>query len=231
MRYAVLSDIHGNQYALEEVIKEVEKLGISNLLLLGDYVGYYYGIVSILEQIRRFDFVAIRGNHEDLLLGGMNNYDFLKSLNAKYGTSHSRCIEALPKHELDYLTQLPRTCELKLDDLKVLLCHGAPWSTDEYVYPDAGEETLSRYDDYHYNFIFFGHTHYRTVFKRNGMQVINPGSVGQSRHKGGKAFWGIIDTENKVYTQRVTSYDVKKLKSEVLKYDPGKSYNHKVLTR
>lgn len=231
MRYAVLSDIHGNQYALEEVLKEAEKLGICNLLLLGDYVGYYYGIMSILEQIRRFDFVAIRGNHEDLLLDGRNDHIFLKSLDAKYGTSHSRCIESLPKQELDYLTRLPRTYELQLDDLKVLLCHGAPWSTDEYVYPDAHEVTLNRFDDYHYDFIFFGHTHYRTLFERNGMQVINPGSVGQSRQKGGMAYWGILDTEQKKFKPMNTPYSVAALEEEIRMNDSDLVYNLKILSR
>lgn len=229
--YAVLSDIHGNQYALEEVLKEVEKLRINKLLLLGDYVGYYYGIVSILEQIRRFDFVAIRGNHEDLLLDAMIDQDFLTVLDGKYGTSHSRCIKTLPKYELDYLTQLPRTYELQLDNLKVLLCHGAPWSTVEYVYPNADEATLSRYDDYQYDFIFFGHTHYRAAFDRGGMQVINPGSVGQSRQKGGMAYWGILDTEQKKFEPMTTPYDVAALEEEVRMNDLELGYNLKVLSR
>lgn len=231
MKYAVLSDIHGNQYALTQVLKEAEKLGVRNLLLLGDYVGYYYGIVEILKEIRRFDFVAIRGNHEDLLLKGLNTHNFLESLDAKYGTSHRWCLKTLPKSELDFLTQLPRTYELMVDNLKVLLCHGAPWGTDDYVYPNADEEVLTKYDEYEYDFIFFGHTHYRTVFDRSGMQVINPGSVGQSREKGGMAYWGILDTQKSKFEFMNTPYDVSALEADVKINDPDLTYNLKILSR
>ena len=231
MRYAVLSDIHGNQYALEEVLKEIKRQGILKLLLLGDYVGYYYGITSILKQIRQFDFVAIRGNHEDLLLDGIKDGRVLKLLDDKYGTSHRRCIETLPKHELNFLTKLPRTCELKIDGLTVLLCHGAPWSTNEYVYPNADNVVLNKYNDYSYDFIFFGHTHYRTVFDRNGMQVVNPGSVGQSRQMGGIAYWCILDTEHKKVEFKNTPYDISPLVKEVISNDPVLSYNLKILSR
>jgi len=231
VRYAVLSDIHGNQYALEEVLKDIKRQGIHKLLLLGDYVGYYYGITSILEQIRQFDFIAIRGNHEDLLLDGMKDGRVLKLLDVKYGTSHRRCIETLPKHELNFLTKLPRTCELKIDGLKVLLCHGAPWSTSEYVYPNADNVVLNKYDDYAYDFIFFGHTHYRTVFDRNGMQVVNPGSVGQSRQMGGMAYWCILDTEQKKVEFMNTPYDTAALVKEVINNDLILSYNLNILSR
>ena len=231
MKYAILSDIHGNQYALKEVLSEVKKLGIRNLLLLGDYVGYYYGIVSVLEQLREFNVIAIRGNHEDLLLKAIEDNDTLTALKSKYGSSHSRCIESLPKHEIEYLTQLPRTCELNLGDLTLLLCHGTPWSTDEYMYPDEDQIKLSRYDDYEYDFIFFGHTHYRAVFERDGKKVVNPGSVGQSREKGGVAFWGILDSKEKLFEQKATLYDVKALEQEINEIDPELPYNLNVLRR
>ena len=231
MKYAILSDIHGNQYALEEVLEESKRLGINKLMLLGDYIGYYYGIETVLEQIRQFDFVAIRGNHEDLLRDCMNSHDILDSVGIKYGESHRQCVEKLSLNELDFLTELPRTLELKVDDLKVLLCHGAPWSTDEYVYPDVDNAVLKRYDEYNYDFIFFGHTHHQTKFTRPSMQIINPGSVGQSRQKGGMAFWCILDSERKKVEFMQTPYDISTLAKEIIENDPGLSYNLSVLRR
>lgn len=37
-KIAVLSDIHGNSWALEEVIKDIEKRGIKNIIDLGDSI-------------------------------------------------------------------------------------------------------------------------------------------------------------------------------------------------
>lgn len=231
MKYAILSDIHGNQYALKEVLREVDKLQITKLLLLGDYVGYYYGIEQILEQIKHFEYVAIKGNHEELLHKGLSEEGFFDVLDKKYGTSHRRCMKSLSSERIDYLIGLPNLLELKLENLNVLLCHGTPWDKDEYVYPDSDLVTLRKFDSYSFDFIFYGHTHYSSVFDRNGMQVINPGSVGQSREKGGVACWGILDTQTRKFEQMATSYDVKRLEDEVLKYDPGLRYNLDVLRR
>ena len=231
MKFAVLSDIHGNEYALREVLKTVDQLGITQLLLLGDYVGYYYGILQVLEQLSRYEYHAIRGNHEDLLQRALKEPGYLETLDAKYGSAHRQCIHTLPGEQLNYLTGLPAMLDLLLEDTQVLLCHGVPWDIDEYVYPDADEAVISKYDDYSYDFIFFGHTHYSTLFSRGQMQVINPGSVGQSRQKGGMAFWGVLDTAQKKFEQMVTPYQVDQLKQEILSKDPHLGYNHKVLSR
>ena len=41
MRYAILSDIHGNQPALEAVLQDAEQQGAEAVICLGDVVGYY----------------------------------------------------------------------------------------------------------------------------------------------------------------------------------------------
>ncbi|WP_422355558.1 metallophosphoesterase family protein [Roseivirga pacifica] len=231
MRYAILSDIHGNQYALSQVLKQVDKLGITKLLLLGDYVGYYYGIAHILKALARYEVHIIKGNHEELLERAMEEPDFLKAIDTKYGASHRLCISNLSHEQLEHLTGLPASLDLDLGGVKVLLCHGSPWDIDAYIYPDADEETKSRFDAYDFDYIFFGHTHYCTRFEMENMQVINPGSVGQSRQKGGVAYWGFLDTEKQQYEQMTTPYEVDELQKEIKMHNPELDYNQRILTR
>ena len=42
MHIAVIGDIHGNAHALRLVLNDISKKGIRDLLILGDFVGYYY---------------------------------------------------------------------------------------------------------------------------------------------------------------------------------------------
>lgn len=231
MRYAVLADIHGNDYALRAVLSEVKKAGIEELLLLGDYVGYYYGADTVLELIREWDFKAVKGNHETLLFKAMDDPSFLKEITKKYGSGHEFAMKNLTERDMDFLRSLPHQLEFSADDQKILLCHGTPWDEDEYVYPDAGESTLKQYDDYDYDFIFYGHTHYACEHQRDPMKVINPGSVGQSRQKGGAAFWGILDTGRKAFEFCQTPYKTEALGKKVKKMDPSISYNYEVIHR
>ncbi len=40
MRIAVISDIHGNLYALREVLEDIDNQNIDSIICLGDLVGY-----------------------------------------------------------------------------------------------------------------------------------------------------------------------------------------------
>ncbi len=42
MKIAILSDIHGNQYALKQVLDCARRDDIEKIFILGDFVGYYY---------------------------------------------------------------------------------------------------------------------------------------------------------------------------------------------
>ena len=39
-RFAVISDIHGNLHALEAALTQIDRLGITEVVCLGDIVGY-----------------------------------------------------------------------------------------------------------------------------------------------------------------------------------------------
>ena len=231
MRYAVLADIHGNEYALRAVIKDVKKACIDELILLGDYVGYYYGVDVIIDMIRDWDFKAIKGNHETMLLKAVQIPSYMQEITKKYGSGHKIAMKHLKESNLDFIRSLPHQVEFSVNNLDILLCHGAPWNNDEYVYPDAKESVLQKYDDYDYDYIFYGHTHYACKHQRNQKQIINPGSVGQSREKGGIAFWGVFDANKNEFEFRQTFYDTTTLREIVMQIDPSNSYNYEILCR
>jgi len=231
MKIAVLSDIHGNQHALKAVLNELDQLSIYRLFLLGDFVGYYYGVAEVLTYLEKYENYAVRGNHEDLFSKALSDKVFFENLDDKYGKGHRMASEVLDKQQFLFLSELPSTLEVKLNGLSMLLCHGAPWGTDVYIYPDATESLLNRFSDFKYDYVFFGHTHYCSAFRIGQMQVINPGSVGQSREKGGLAYWGVLDLSDNTYEQRSTAYDISFLEQEVKLRDPDKKYNLDILSR
>lgn len=50
MKIAICSDIHGNQYALNNFFKDIETQKIDKVLFLGDVFGYYYGQKECLQN-------------------------------------------------------------------------------------------------------------------------------------------------------------------------------------
>ena len=231
MRIGVLSDIHGNNFALEQVLIEARKESLTKLLVLGDIVGYYYSPEKALDLLYDWDFLMIKGNHEEILFDIMDGFESSKKIKKKYGSGHDCAIEKLNKNQLNLLRSLSESKALSFDGVSILMTHGSPWNKDLYVYPDANLEVIQKFDNYNYDFILFGHTHYACSFKTANGFAINPGSVGQSRQIGGKAYWAIIDTSNKSFQMKTTDYSTKKLLNEVLEKDSKVNYLSDILNR
>lgn len=231
MKLAILSDIHGNIAALEAVLNKARQLGVEHLLVLGDMVGYYYYPAEVLDLINEWDHDIIRGNHEIMLDEIRKGIRSAESIKKKYGSGHEVALSSLSSSQVDDLIALPDSKSVQFDDLRIQMCHGSPWDPSVYLYPDAGKEILSRGDSKDYDFVFFGHSHY--AFCWHGMHSIlaNPGSVGQSRQKGGQAYWILLDTSNGAFQMRTTHYNTAALKREISKIDPENSYLSQILER
>jgi len=232
MLIAILSDIHANTLALEAVLIEAEEKQVERYFILGDLVGYYFWPKEVLDQLGNKDCVYIRGNHEDIFDEYLTGDSELRGkIKAKYGEGYDYCIESLDDKAIASLRKLPPVAEVRIDNYSILLAHGSPLDTNEYIYPDAPKEVLKRHDTIEFDFLFLGHTHYPMNHEGTHTRIINPGSVGQSRVKGGIADWGILDTSNGEYTQMHTKYDKKKLKNQLIKAGTKNKYLTEILER
>jgi putative phosphoesterase len=231
MKIAIISDIHGNYDALKVVLKEAKVQGVAHLLILGDLVGYYYHPDKIFDALSSWSYDLIKGNHEYILEKLIENPEIGDSIRLKYGSGHQEAINKLSPEQLQFLKNLPETKVVKFDEISILMSHGSPWSNDFYIYPDCKKETIEKCDSKQHDFVLIGHSHYAFAFKNTNSILINPGSVGQSRQKGGKAFWTIINTENGCFQTLSTDYDTKDLLDEIYKKDSDIAYLTSVLKR
>jgi putative phosphoesterase len=154
-----------------------------------------------------------------------------KKIRAKYGSGASLALENLSKEQIKQLRELPETAEIALDGVTFLLCHGSPWDTNEYIYPDADETTLRACASQGADFVLLGHTHYPLMYTYKGKVVLNPGSVGQPRDIGNMASWAIIDTANRSVIQKRTMFDTAPILQEAQRRDPAVPYLVDVLRR
>lgn len=231
MKVAVLSDIHGNYYALEAVLKMVVKEKISKLLILGDFVGYYYYPDKVLRLLANWDYTFIRGNHEVLLYQLTKQEISEPELCFKYGSGHRMAMEKLTEKEMKKLLTAPDKHEVILNGINILMCHGSPWDMNQYIYPDSHTELLEKCAFSNFDFVLIGHSHYPFVYQTKTSTLINVGSVGQSRYMGGVANWTVINTENKCIEMKSTDYDVRSLLKEIEQTDPHMNYMKEILMR
>lgn len=231
MKIAIISDIHGNDEALEEVLKKARKEKVEHLLILGDIVGYYYHPDKVLALISEWSFDMIKGNHEKILESLIVDPSLAETIRLKFGSGHHEAIIKLSKEQLAFLHNLPETKTVKFGNVSILMSHGSPWSNDFYIYPDCENNVLLNCDSKLHDFVLIGHSHYSFAIKNLNSVLINPGSVGQSRQAGGKASWAIMDTANSCFQLVTTDYSTKKLKKEIQEKDSDIPYLTEILER
>ncbi|MCZ2473325.1 metallophosphoesterase family protein [Aquirufa ecclesiirivi] len=231
MKIAVLSDIHGNINAFEQVLRNSEKEGISKFLFLGDFVGYYYWPEKVLEKLSKLDSICIQGNHERILIGLLEDKIKKEDIIEKYGSGHDLAINKLSEKQIDFLINLPESKYIEIDGCKFQLCHGSPTNPDQYIYPTTSLEIMNDFNVSGADFVLIGHSHYQFTHKNKDSLLVNVGSVGQSRSIGGLAQWAIINTNNRNVQLMSTPYETSDLIKNCIEIDPNLPYLREVLLR
>lgn len=189
MKIGLLSDIHGNLRALEAVLRVFDREGVDQIVCLGDIVGYYHQSIAVLNLLIKLNSKGVLGNHEAYLLGYLqcpkHKFErfFLQNVRENVSVKH-----------LNWLSALPLSLEINVNNKKMVFYHGSPLNPlEDYVYPDS--DKFDQLSKLHFDYVFLGHTHYSMLKKAGRVTIINPGSCGQPRDGDARACGAIIDTE------------------------------------
>jgi len=233
-RIAVLSDIHANWYALEKVIHTKEYKNCDIFIFGGDAVGYYYNVGEIINYLKTNIDYGIKGNHDEILISFLeNSKSVIDDYTNRYGSGLKRAVENISSDDYRWLINLPKTLEITIEDKTIFVCHGSPLENNGYIYPDTSDEIIESIFSLNYDCVIFGHSHYQFVFNKNNQIIVNAGSVGQPRDRGGYAGWVILNVNfDSIDVQfQKTRYDVSKLLKDIGLFDPNNVYLSRVLLR
>lgn len=229
---SVLSDIHGNSVALQAVLQDIRQQNIEECFILGDLIGYYHRPLEVFHLLEESGLrcCMIRGNHERMLKQALLDDKYWDNICKKYGHGLKIAAQQFSQKLLTAVLSLPDHRQEERDGKRFFLGHGSPLHMDIYVYPDAKAEAFD-FKGVEADYVLLGHTHYPMIQYSKSFCVVNPGSVGQARERGGYADWCIINTENNVITMRQTRYDIASVLNECRQYDPDLVYLQDVLRR
>ena len=91
----------------------------------------------------------------------------------------------------DFFSDLPREAEIVLEGHKIMVTHGHNYGVSMDLY-GISEETAARECE----IVFFGHTHKPVIEKKNGVLVINPGSLSFPRQENRKPSYIIMEIDD-----------------------------------
>ena len=231
MKIGILGDVHGNSLALAAVLRAAADENVAKLLVTGDLVGYYFAPAEALRMLGTWDTVITRGNHEDMLAAARADPAVLAKIGRKYGSGLAVALEQMSGSEVDMLCSLPHPVRVELGGLRIMLCHGAPWDNNQYIYPDAGEQLLARCTVPEYDIVVMGHTHHPMMRRIGHLTLLNPGAVGQPRNRQPGAQWALLDSDTRDLSLRCERYDYAAVAADARARHPELPYLADVLLR
>jgi putative phosphoesterase len=155
MNVGIISDIHGDQAALERVLERLDRVhDAAQILCAGDLVGRGPEPDRVVQTIRERDIPTVRGNHDEW----------------NYGLS---------AENKQFLKRLPLDWRGELAGMSIFMTHGKPGNNLWGLYRDHISNTLldMMLVSLNADVLITGHTHMPLFVRVKRGCVINPGSL------------------------------------------------------
>jgi predicted phosphodiesterase len=235
---AFLSDLHANLEALETALADLDQLGVTDVVCLGDVLGYGASPREVCLLTMQRCQITLQGNHDAALLDDRDARGF-----------HERALKAIdwtrraldPELEAnwpiwDWLGERLPSMEIHPEEGEgVQIVHASPCEPlAEYLLPNLPADhpkVLANFAAAHHRLTFYGHTHHPgwfaegSAFERaqghdavlelepDRRYLINVGSVGQPRDGDKRLAYALYDGQTVRW--RRLEYDVEKASQRI----------------
>jgi predicted phosphodiesterase len=194
MRYALISDIHANQPALDAVLAHIDAQGDADAIYhLGDLVGYSPFPNEVVNTLRSRAIGGIAGNYDSTVATDYKHCG-CKSENARQEelahVSYEFTRAAVTPATKQYLGGLPFSLDLRpfgghASGPRLVLVHGTPTLNTLYFTEDRSDDFCRKMAAVSGlkagDVLAFGHTHKPWHREVDGVHFVNTGSVGRPK--------------------------------------------------
>ncbi len=224
MRYALLSDVHGNLEAFQAVLRVLKEEGPDCYICIGDIIGYGANPRECIKLVKDLGCLTIAGNH-DWAAVDLTSIDYFNPY-AKEAVLWTR--NQLSQEDRDFLKGLELVRKLP----GFTIVHATLKAPEEWSYIFSNSDARQNFQLLSNCLLFVGHSHVPIIFEGNGgypyhfnrevnleegqKYIINIGSVGQPRDGDPRAAFSIYDTgSNRVEIRRV-EYNVEEAMRKIV---------------
>ncbi len=225
MKVAVLTDVHGNRFALEAVLENISSFKPDLMLNLGDTVLGGADPVGALKLQLECGALMVRGNADEEVANPQSDLEpaRLEVVNWLRGL--------LVEHDLRILENLPTMLEVANGE--ILACHGnlkTPWdflmlrdnpqTFTDYAAPDVLLSRIQKFPNA--KVVLCGHSHRARNVTVNGVQFVNVGSVSRQPDGDPRARWALLTRDGNSWhvEHKFTDYDIEAAAKWALEFAP-----------
>ena len=249
MKYAIISDIHGNIDALLSVLKDAESFDVNKYIFVGDYCSNLHCPNKVVETIRGIkDKIIVKGNEEDYLI------EYAKQDQRTWTDGQFQAFYWLYKNLTDsnhsYLGELTKSTTFVDGSTHITVTHKSSDLYGDVEYKEFNSASIAQkyqsghtvrskilHDIQEYicsnndfqsaiqslseGIYICGHTHVQWHLQCKNRTFINPGSCGLPLDGMQGAPYTILNIEgNNIHiTEHRVQYDMDKLRHELISSD------------
>lgn len=230
-RTAIISDIHANYHALSAVIEDVRNMLCSDVVCLGDVVGYNAYPAECLDYVRELGCPVVKGNHDEEVVSPS-----LVKMNPVARRAMDWTRDQLDEERLRWLARLQFQRIVRTNNgVTYSIVHASLDHPKAWNYIINSNDAQNHFPRQIHNLCFHGHTHVPKVFKTDGVTAvedfgallplysegyaeipleegmkyfINVGSVGQPRDTDPRACYAIYDSDLGIVIIKRVNYDI-----------------------
>jgi predicted phosphodiesterase len=184
MRIIVLSDVHGNYFALETAFADMKRTAYDHIVCNGDMIQSGPQPHETVQLLREMNCSIVMGNSDAWLMTGVETDAHLipEERRKKLDMVRAWSLSQLTEEDRAFINAFQPTVSLDLGLGRSLLAfHGSPTSFDQFLLPSTPEDEFQEIlKPYANSILTGGHMHLQYTRRLRDSQnfFFNPGSVG-----------------------------------------------------
>lgn len=178
MRVGFVSDIHGNLFALEPILADLERRKVDRIVCLGD-ICFGPQAHECLARVRELGCPVVLGNWDAWSTEGFPPPD--DPVGVMLYEIGRWWAKLLTDEDKAYVKTFVPALDVPIGDGTAMHCfHGSPQSFSDWIFSTTPDADLERmFGGVDAPILVGGHTHLQMVRRFGPQVVVNPGSVGQ----------------------------------------------------
>lgn len=239
MRIACFGGIYNNYLALEAAIASALSRGVDRIFCLGDMGAFGPYPDRVFPFLHEHKIECLQGNYDDSIGNQLEDCqcgytdprdNYFAEISYRY------TLENTSEQNRRFLRDLPKEIELDINGRRVLLCHGSPRKTNEFLWESTSStHFLTKLAEDHQSDVIVA-THSGIKWHRplpGGKHFVNAGVLGRPENDGTTNVWyTIIEvTKEDVEIEFVpVDYDHERLAQDMIKEGIPQEFVETIMT-
>ena len=194
-RIALFGGIYSNYLALEAALLDARKRGADAIYCLGDFGGFGPHPNRSCELLREQNVICIQGNYDDSIGNELDDcqcgYTDPRD-NYFAQLSYDYTLKKTAASHREWMRGLPKSLRVPLGDLQLLLCHGSPRKTNEFLWESTTSTQFLNHLAEQFQADVLLTTHTGIKWQREltrGRRLVNVGVLGRPENDGNTHVW------------------------------------------